>query len=85
MKAALGRSGKAVVECLGKYWPESAEADNDAFILAFFPFMRGLYQYSNITDKQARAMEEVGLKYTFCTAPQLALAFLQRCFGLPPA
>ena len=63
LKRAYGASLQAVRRCLEHYFPAMTQADVQAFLYAFFPFLFGVYPYSEATEKQKQAMETVGIDY----------------------
>lgn len=63
-KVSYKNSLQAVGECLDKFCPYMNEQQKTNFVFAFFPFMFGVYPYTNVTEKQSRAMNEVGLDFT---------------------
>lgn len=62
-KVSYKNSLEAVKKCLDKFCPEMTESQKSDFIYAFFPFLFGVYPYTNVTEKQSRAMHEVGLNF----------------------
>ncbi len=48
---------------LSTYFPQMSKEDIEYFIYTFFPFMFGLYPYTNATRKQKEAMDKAGLNY----------------------
>ena len=64
-KQVYGRSLDLVKQLLEKYFPERSEVDNQQFIFAFFPFLYGVYPYTEVTNKQKLAMTEAGVPYVY--------------------
>lgn len=62
-KISYGRTLNLISECLKKYFTNMDSKDIDSFIYSFFPFLFGVYPYTNITDKQKQAMEKAGIGY----------------------
>lgn len=48
---------------LTTYFPQMTKENIERFIYTFFPFMFGLYPYTNVTEKQKKAMDKAGIKY----------------------
>ena len=69
-KAAVG----ALENCLKKLKPELTEAEINAFIYQFLPFMFGLYPYAFPSVKQKSAMKKAGMKLKKNTVAGLANA-----------
>lgn len=63
---------EAVKDCLTKFFKELTEQDKDEFVYSFFPFMFGIYPYAVVTEKQKRAMTEVGISYKYHSIYELA-------------
>ena len=63
-KKAYGASLNAVNEYLKKFRPDMSDKDIDMFIYTFFPFMFGIYPYTIVTEKQEKAMNEAGVKFS---------------------
>ena len=64
-KIAFGNSFKAVDGILHTYCPDMDEIARQEFLYAFFPFIYGLYPYTNVTEKQSNAMKEAGIDYVY--------------------
>nr|WP_316619190.1 TetR family transcriptional regulator [uncultured Ruminococcus sp.] len=71
-KVAFGNSFKAVDGILQTYCPEMDDNARQAFLYAFFPFIYGLYPYTNVTEKQKSAMIEAGIDYAYYSVHDLA-------------
>ena len=63
---------KAVDGILQTYCPEMDDNARQAFLYAFFPFIYGLYPYTNVTEKQKSAMIEAGIDYAYYSVHDLA-------------
>ena len=63
-KRAYGKSLELFRAILKKHCPEMAEAELEGIVYVFFPFMFGIYPYSEVTEKQKKAMEaaQVGFR-----------------------
>lgn len=73
MKAAFGRSMRAVEACLAAYFPGMSAAQREEFVYAFFPFVYGIYPYAVVSDKQRAAMEAAGVPFRYHSIYELAL------------
>lgn len=71
-KETYGNSIHALKLCLNKFFKEMTEEDTIEFIYLFFPFMFGIYPYAVVTEKQKKAMEEVGIHYRYYSIYELA-------------
>lgn len=56
-KKAYGTAVKTVKKCVDKFFNNMTEENKDKFIYLFFPFMYGIYPYTEATDKQIEAMK----------------------------
>ena len=52
---------KCVRKCIDKFFTDMEEKDKNNFIVLFFPFMYGIYPYTEATDKQIEAMKIVNI------------------------
>ncbi len=64
-----------------KFRPEMTGKQIHDFIYAFFPFMFGVYPYTEVTDKQKAAMEQAGVDYEQPTAKELVFTFIMNFFN----
>ncbi len=64
-KESYGRSMDNVRAVLKKFCPDMTSNDIEKFIYIFFPFMFGIYPYTEVTDKQKKAMQKAGVDYTY--------------------
>ena len=70
-KASYGNTLKLMRELLKKFIPEKTENDIETFIYIFFPFMFGIYPYTEVTEKQRIGMKDAGVDYTYHRAYEL--------------
>ena len=80
-KQSYGRSLELMNTLLEKFCPEMSAADIRNFIYTFFPFMFGIYPYTEVTDKQKAAMQEAGIEYVYQTVYELTYRCLLRLLG----
>ena len=64
-KTAYGNSIKMVRKCLDKFFKTMDEEEKYEFIFLFFPFMYGIYPYTEVTNKQKEAMEKGGVPFKY--------------------
>lgn len=64
-KRAYGKSLKLFREILGKHCSGMSEAEAVQVTYIFFPFMFGIYPYTEVTDKQKAAMAEAEVDYKY--------------------
>ena len=70
-KKVYGRSLNLVKRLLEKHFPERSEVDNQHFIFAFFPFLYGVYPYTEVTNKQKLAMTEAEVPYVYMSVSEI--------------
>lgn len=64
-KKIYGKSIQTMLLCVSKFFPKSSITERQTFIYQFFPFVYGIYPYTEVTDKQREAMKEAGIDYTY--------------------
>lgn len=77
-KRSYGRSIQLVSMVVQKFCPEMTVEELQNFIYIFFPFMFGIYPYTEVTEKQRVAMKEAGINYVYQTAYELICSCLVR-------
>ena len=80
-KKSYGRSLQLVSMVVQKFCPEMSVTDIQNFIYIFFPFMFGIYPYTEVTEKQRTGMREAGINYVYQTAYELIYSCLARLLG----
>ncbi|MGO5314982.1 TetR family transcriptional regulator [Bilifractor sp. LCP21S3_A7] len=80
-KHSYGRSMQLISMVLQKFCPEMTVSDIQNFIYIFFPFMFGIYPYTEVTEKQRAAMKEAGISYVYQSAYELIYSCLTRLLG----
>lgn len=80
-KLSYGRSMQLISMVLQKFCPEMTVSDIQNFIYIFFPFMFGIYPYTEVTEKQRAAMKEAGINYVYQSAYELIYSCLRRLLG----
>ena len=66
-KVAYGASLKMVESCLRKFFPRFTDERIHQFIYVFFPFMFGIYPYTQVTEKQKKAMKLAEIDFDYQT------------------
>jgi AcrR family transcriptional regulator len=64
-KVSYGRSMKNVCSILTKFCSEKSAQEIQDIIYVFFPFMFGIYPYTEVTAKQKAAMKEAEVDYQY--------------------
>lgn len=64
-KVAYGESIKNVKMILKKFCPKMDDIMINKFIFIFFPFMFGIYPYTNVTQKQKNAMKKAKVDFVY--------------------
>lgn len=64
-KTAYGKSVEMIRKCIDKFFKDMSEEEKDDFIFSFFPFMYGIYPYTEVTEKQKLAMEKAKVPFKF--------------------
>lgn len=80
-KHSYGRSMQLISMVVQKFCPEMTVSDIQNFIYIFFPFMFGIYPYTEVTEKQRAAMKEAGINYVYQSAYELIYSGLTRLLG----
>ncbi len=80
-KTAYGQSMENVRGILRKFRPGMGEEDIRAFIYVFFPFMFGIYPYTEVTEKQRDAMREAHVNFAYPSAYELICDCIIRLLG----
>ena len=80
-KESYGGSLRRMSRLLTKFCPDMSVSDIQNFIYIFFPFMFGIYPYTEVTEKQRIAMEEAGINYVYQTVYELTYSCLIRLLG----
>ena len=77
-KRAYGQSLQYFREILGKYCTEMSDAEAEQIMYVFFPFMFGIYPYTEVTAKQRNAMADAEVDYKYQTIYEIAYNCLLR-------
>ncbi len=80
-KQSYGRSMQLISMVVQKFCPEMTVSDIQDFTYIFFPFMFGIYPYTEVTEKQRAAMKEAGINYVYQSAYELIYSCLTRLLG----
>ena len=77
-KTAYGNSMRAVLRCVDKFCPDMDMAAQQGFLYAFFPFIYGIYPYTEVTEKQRLAMEKANVNYAYQSVYEITYSFLKK-------
>ena len=77
-KESYGRSLDLMRMLLEKFCPDMGAEDIQNFLYTFFPFMFGIYPYTEVTEKQRIAMKEAGVPFVWADRKRRNRAF-SRC------
>lgn len=64
-KIAYGQSINNVRMILKKFCKKMTDISIDRFIFIFYPFMFGIYPYTNVTNKQKNAMKKAKINFIY--------------------
>ncbi|SEK30547.1 transcriptional regulator, TetR family [Streptococcus equinus] len=70
-KKVYGRSLDLVRQILEEHFPKRNEIANQQFLFAFFPFLYGVYPYTEVTEKQKEAMSEAEVPYVYMSVSEM--------------
>ena len=77
-KSVYNDSMQAVTRCLQKHCPLITDEDAQRFIYAFYPFLFGVYPYTEVSEKQLQAMDIAGVKYRKHTVTEITLSLVEK-------
>lgn len=83
-KRAFARSFALVDALLQKGDPALNDSARQAFIYAFFPFMYGIYPYTQTTEKQRVAVQTIGFDFTYYTPREMILQTVRKLLAVCP-
>lgn len=83
-KHAFARSFALVDALLQKGQPVLDDNARQAFIYAFFPFMYGIYPYTQTTEKQRAAVQAIGFEFTYYTPHEMILQTARKLLAVCP-
>lgn len=64
-KKSYGLAVETVRKCIDKFFKNMKKENRDKFIYLFFPFMYGIYPYTESTEKQKEAMKIANVNVKF--------------------
>ncbi|MBR4314478.1 MAG: TetR family transcriptional regulator [Lachnospiraceae bacterium] len=64
-KVAYGESINNVKKIFKKFCPKMTDDMIETFVFIFFPFMFGIYPYTNVTQKQKNAMKKAKVDFVY--------------------
>ena len=64
-KVAYGESINNIKMILKKFCPKMTDSNIERFIFIFFPFLFGIYPYTNVTKKQRSAMKKAKIDFVY--------------------
>lgn len=77
-KRAYGSAADAIQRCLAAYCPHMTEKGRQEFRYLFFPFLFGVYPYTNATEKQKEAMDRAHIRSVCYSVRELVRLFVSR-------
>ena len=83
-KTAYGKSMKNVRRLLERFCPDMSDNDIQEFIYVFFPFMFGIYPYTQATEKQREAMEKADVNFVHQSVYELTSICIRKLLGCGP-
>ena len=80
-KRVYNSSMLGVKDCLKKHRPDMSDNRIEKFIYEFYPFLFGVYPYTNATQKQQEAMAKAGVEYKRLTIAEIMLSLVDDLLG----
>ena len=75
-KRVYRKALEQVALCLEKFVPRMGRTDREDFVFTFFPFLFGVYPYTNHTEKQLEAMKLAQVETPECTVSGMIQSFV---------
>ena len=79
-KRSYGESLRLMRAILERHAPDVPDAEHEAFVWAFFPFLFGIHPYTDATPKQLAAMKAAGIAFRPPSVRSLVRGFVLRFF-----
>ena len=83
-KKVYAGSLKAITLCLEKFFPSMRPKDVQEFPYALFPFLFGVYPYTEATEKQKEAMELAHVPYPRYSIYEITESFIKKLLQVFP-
>lgn len=80
-KRVYNNSMLGVSDCLKKHRPDMSDNRIEKFIYEFYPFLFGVYPYTNATQKQQEAMAKAGVEYKRLTIAEITFSLVDDLLG----
>lgn len=77
-KRVFYASMQAVERCLRRHFPHCTEKEIQEFLYTFFPFLFGVYPYTEATPKQIEAMAAVEMPYRRYSVTEIARPLVEK-------
>lgn len=77
-KITYGNSIKTVKKLLKKFYPDMNECEINDFIYALFPFIYGIYPYTQVDEKQKEAMKNANTGFIYHSVYELAYSAIKK-------
>ena len=77
-KKSYGATLEAVDRLLKKFCPDMTDRERQDFLYRFFPFIYGIYPYTEVTDKQKESMALAGIPYVYMSAYDLTYRCIKK-------
>lgn len=77
-KKNYGAAMKQLDDCLSYFFPNMTQEKRQHFIYSFFPFMFGVYPYTEVSNNQKEAMKEAEVPYVYYSAYELIYNFVRQ-------
>ena len=77
-KRVYAASMEAVTRCLAAFFPAMTREERQAFLYAFYPFLFGIYPYTEATDRQREAMDLAQVPYVQYSVYELTRALVSK-------
>ncbi len=77
-KTAYGRAVASVKSALKRYFPSCGEEFAEEFVYSFFPFLFGVYPYTEVTEKQKTAMKAAGVPYREFVTEEISRMLIEK-------
>ena len=80
-KTVYAASMQAVRRLLARSGPALSGPAAERFLYAFYPFLFGIYPYTNVTPKQQQAMAMAGVEYPRLSVCEITRNFVEKLLG----